>query len=541
MPAAPRPWLERARLPAAVGALSFVVGAWQPGPIVAVVDEELWLARSELFARALEDGRLSDMTAAGTIEGATMPGVTTMWLGTVARTVARTSHAVGLSSDPVDSMFGSAAGLRAAHLLMALVTAAAVALVVVLVRRLVGGPAAAVTGVLLAVEPFLASNGIVLHTDLLVALPFAVAFLALALACATVDLDGDEPPSRPSRRLLVLSGAATGLALLTKINAIALVPGLVPIGLWWLRSRRADGASELVSVLVRSALVWVAGLAGVVLLLWPALWLEPAVQRQAILDSFSLGRAGIDNFYRGEPTSAPGIDFYPVALAIRLSPWLVAAAFVGAAIGLRDRLRRPVTVCALLAPLPYLVAMSLANKKFDRYALPVVPFLALAAGIGLGLVWERWRARHPEVAPGLLRAAGTAGAVLLAVPVLVAAPYAHAWINPVVGTEQATEVITRGRGEGLEQAGQAILERERGRCDELEIAVQYRVPPAFPCGTLREPTPDVIGEVDYVVVYLNQRQRELDADVVRWAEVEGELVRTVSIDGVDHAWVYAMP
>ena len=57
----------------------------------------------------------------------------------------------------------------------------------------------------------------------------------------------------------------------------------------------------------------------------------------------------------------------------------------------------------------------------------------------------------------------------------------------------------------------------------------------------RETTPDVIGEVDYVVVYLNQRQRQLDAEVLRWAEEEGELVRTVSIDGVDHAWLYAMP
>jgi hypothetical protein len=125
--------------------------------------------------------------------------------------------------------------------------------------------------------------------------------------------------------------------------------------------------------------------------------------------------------------------------------------------------------------------------------------------------------------------------------VLVSAPYAHAWINPLVGTEQATEVINRGRGEGLEQIGQTILEREADRCSDIEIAVRYRVPPSFPCGTLRATTPDVVGDVDYVVVYLNQRQRELDTEVVRWAEEEGELVRTVSIDGVEHAWLYAMP
>jgi hypothetical protein len=54
------------------------------------------------------------------------------------------------------------------------------------------------------------------------------------------------------------------------------------------------------------------------------------------------------------------------------------------------------------------------------------------------------------------------------------------------------------------------------------------LPPAFPCGRLREPNRDAIDTVDYVVVYLNQRQRQVDTELVRWAEQVGQLVLEVS-------------
>jgi hypothetical protein len=519
-----------------VGGLALVAGAWQPGPLVAVADEQLWLARSQAFSAALVDGRLADLTSAGSADGATMPGVTTMWVGTLARAVGSIAHAVGVLDDPLPTLEGSAPGLRIAHLLMAALTAALVALTVVLVRRLAGTPSAAIVGVLLAVEPFLVSNGAVLHTDSLVALPALTAFLALALACRA----GPEPPRR-RLRWAALSGALMAAALLTKVSAIALLPGLVPLALWCAWARREQGAGVVVRRALPLAATWVLALLVTVAAAWPAAWLDPRTQLRAITDSVDLGVEGHINFFQGAVTFDPGPTFYPIALLVRLSPWLLLAGAVGLVVGLHERRTRALTACALLAPLPYLLSITLIDKKFDRYALPVVPFLVLVAGLGLGAAWQRWAAAPAQRRPVAIRAAGAVAAAALALPVLVASPHAHAWVNPVVGPERATEILLRGRGEGMELAGQEVAAREVGRCDEVRIAVGYVLPPVFPCGELVFPYLDPIGGVDYVVVYVNQRQRGLKARFIEWAETEGTLVLTAGFGGVDHVWLYQVP
>lgn len=515
--------------------LALLVGAWQPGPLVAVADEQLWLARSQAFSEALADGRLSDMTSAGSADGATMPGVTTMWVGTLARAVGSLAHAVGVLDDPLPTLVGSAAGLRIAHLLMAGLTAALIALSVVLVRRLAGSPSAAIVGVLLAVEPFLASNGAVLHTDSMVALPALAAFLALALACQP----GETPPRRG--RWAALSGLLVALALLTKVSAAALLPGLVPLVAWTAWSRRRLGLARLARRAAPLAGAWALALAATVAVAWPAAWLAPRAQLRGITDSVDLGVEGHINFFRGAVTFDPGPTFYPIALAVRLSPWLLAAGALGLALGLLERRTRVLTAAAALAPVPYLLSITLIDKKFDRYALPAVPFLVLIAGLGLGVAYQRWAAPSAGRRPVAARVGAVALAVALAAPVLVASPHAHAWVNPVVGQRRATEILLRGRGEGMELAGREVAKREAGRCDEVRIAVGYVLPPVFPCGELVFPYLDPIGSVDYVVVYLNQRQRGLKARLIEWAEAEGELVLTAGFGGVDHVWLYAVP
>lgn len=522
-------------LPASVGGFALLIGAWQPGPLVAVADEQLWLARSQAFSEALADGRLGDMTSAGSADGATMPGVTTMWIGTLARGVGVVAHGLGLTDDPMRTLAGSATGLRIAHLLMAAFTAALIALIVLLVRRLAGTPSAAIVGVLLAVEPFLVSNGTVLHTDSLVALPALAAFLALALACRP-----EEAPAHRAR-WAALSGLLMGLALLTKVSAAALLPGLVPLVAWAAWTRRHHGAAPLARRALPLAGAWLLTLSATVAVAWPAAWLAPRTQVRGITDSVDLGVEGHINFFRGAVTFDPGPAFYPVALAIRLSPWLLAAAAVGLALGLLERRTRALVAASLLAPLPYLLSITLIDKKFDRYALPAVPFLVLIAGLGLGVAYHRWAqgpvTRRP-VASGVV---AVALALALAAPVLIASPHAHAWVNPVVGPQRATEMLLRGRGEGMELAGREIAAREAGRCDQVRVAVGYVLPPVFPCGELVFPYLDPIGSVDYVVVYLNQRQRGLKADFIEWAETEGTLVLTVEFGGIDHVWLYEVP
>src|SRR4030095_8504497 len=77
-------------------------------------------------------------------------------------------------------------------------------------------------GALLASEPFLVAHGSILHTDELTALFGTAAILALLLALA---IPGPAVVAR-RRAVAVLGGALLGGALLTKLSALALLPGL---------------------------------------------------------------------------------------------------------------------------------------------------------------------------------------------------------------------------------------------------------------------------------------------------------------------------
>src|SRR5690606_25752251 len=84
--------------------------------------------------------------------------------------------------------------------------------------------------------------------------------------------------------------------------------------------------------------------------------------------------------------------FYPLNLLLRLSP-IVFAGLMLAAVLLcfyvwRYRRLPPLPVWLfVLWPLLFIGVISLAAKKFDRYALPAVPALILLAALG----WQQLR------------------------------------------------------------------------------------------------------------------------------------------------------
>ena len=84
---------------------------------------------------------------------------------------------------------------------------------------------------------------------------------------------------------------------------------------------------------------------------------------------------------------------------------LLALAVGGIVLALHRR--RPIDLIVLAFPLPYFVIISTWSSRFERYAMPLLPFLALAAAACLAaLVWgvagrAGWRPRTAAVALGL--------------------------------------------------------------------------------------------------------------------------------------------
>jgi hypothetical protein len=205
-------------------------------------------------------------------------------------------------------------------------------------------------------------------------------------------------------------------------------------------------------------------------------------------------------------------------------------------------------VLALLALFAVLMitALSVLPKKFDRYALPAFPALAIIAAAGLCWATERvtsgWRRvagvlRQPRPAVGWTLL--TAG---LGVNLLWYHPYELAYYNPVLGGGAvAQRVLPVGWGEGYELAGAYIAAQADG-C-ERPVAVWYRVlVERFTCADLIPMREFAAGaDAGYVILYIDQRQRSYYPEAL--ARLAGTLgpLHTVRIHGIDYAQIYQLP
>ena len=131
-----------------------------------------------------------------------------------------------------------------------------------------------------------------------------------------------------------------------------------------------------------------------------------------------------------------------------------------------------------------------------------------------------------------MTAGGGALAAALAAYSLSVAPWGLAYYNPALGGgDTAVDTVLVGWWEGLEQVGQVIAERERGRCDDVNIQGPG-TSLVYPCGRVRGR-----GEADYVVLYVNAWQRwpaesqELAADRPLLATVRERGITYVELYG----------
>lgn len=230
-------------------------------------------------------------------------------------------------------------------------------------RRLDGGAAAAAAVFAAALTPVLTSNLALVTTDGLPAVLFAAAFWVL---------------SRPgrSRAVWAAAGAATGLAMAGKFSMAflgVLVPALV------LAERRLKGERLLAREGVVGLALWAGAAALAVLLVYRVgqvgLFLEGLRETTARLDQ---GRA---SYLLGEHSVRGTLAYFPAALFAKTPLALLLLAGRGAWLARRREPREE--RLWLLAPPAAFFALALTAKVQIgvRHLLPVMPFLALWAGL----------------------------------------------------------------------------------------------------------------------------------------------------------------
>ncbi|MBK6767753.1 MAG: phospholipid carrier-dependent glycosyltransferase [Ardenticatenales bacterium] len=491
-------------------------------------DEPTWAERSTAFLHALESGDL-----ARTFQRE-HPGVVTMWAGAAALAMSEpASSAVDDQDAPLNPM-------RAA---LALLTALAIALAWWLARPLVGPTTATTAAAILAFDPYLLAHSRVLHLDAVAALLALVAVLCLARWV-------DVAPPAPSKRWLIATGIATGLAVVEKspmlvlgafVAAVITVRIVVDVVRGRSRTRVGDGLVRWldagVVVAVAAAVTYVA--------VWPAMWVAPVetFRRMLAYAAEGAGQAREAVFLAGRVSPDPGIGLYLAAIPWRMTPLSLVGALVGVGVAVREARRGRWTASVLLAwAVVFVLAMGAGAKKFERYMLPSLPALDVVAAVGLVAVVDaarRWRAGVGR-RRGVVGDVGILAALVVAQAVVVVAhhPYYLAWYNPLLGGgPAAARVLPVGWGEGSDLVVDWLNDQRTGDGLTVATASDTMIAHRF---SGRIVSPKKWREADWLVVMIDDRQIGEPEEIL--SAVEGRPpTHVVRLNGIDYAWIWARP
>ncbi len=469
-------------------------------------DEAHWFHRSAKFAQALLAGDARHTYQTG------HPGVTTMWASALGMGLAQ-AQALDDANLTLRSDDGREAFIRARQA-MGLVQTALLAVIVLLTIRLFTPLVGLLAGILLALDPWLVAHSRILHLDGLLAALIAISALTCLIRWQRAGGPG----------YLLLAGLASGLAVLTKSSALVLLPPIILLAAAGAgRSGRAAPRALLAELVV---LVTVAALTSV--LLWPAAQHDPVgIGRRVVSFGRAAGGEPHRSFLLGQQSTDPGPAFYLLTLAYRLSPLVVLGVVLWTIFRRRGErsLRADGTTWLLAGAVLVVVLMSLSPKKQDRYVLPAVPFLAVAAAGGYQRLWIALP--HPAPRLALL------GVVALSQLILCASarPYFFTYYSPLLGGLQTAQyAVPVGWGEGLEPV--ALYLNREAATHKVRVAVPEGVFAAFKAQTDARPVTWKQAEHTYTLTYINGVQRGLEPPP------RSRLLLTVQIEGVDYARLY---
>jgi hypothetical protein len=491
-------------------------------------DELTWVYRSIHFREALIDGRWRDTLVAG------HPGVTTSWLGALgisAQLVIRPADReiygwltklAWMSPDLIPAFPRLATFLTAGRLAVALLCSLGVLGLYFLARPLFGQRGATLAAFMLAFDPFLSGLSGLLHVDGL-----AATFTILSLLVLM---------GRPkSWRSSAAAGLLSALAALTKSPTLLLVPFSALVLL--IRSVRAPadgtGQGDRLQAFLRYGSIWLAAFLLTAILILPALWVAPADFIKTITSSVNRHATGAlrPTFFMGQVAFEHGPHFYPVVLAFRLGPLVT----IGLLLALwpvaegRKLSRSNAVPILLLWVFLFVLLITPAAKKFDRYVLPAVPALILIAAAG----WERLLSLRPRFSQFPIPHALV---LLQALFLILVVPYPLLAYNPLLGgSAVASRVLSVGWGEGISAAARWLAEQPEAAETTATATNPLALASFFPGETLPF-EPEFIPQAEVIILDANSRQLDPE-DFERWT-ADASLIHTVELGGLEAAWVY---
>ncbi len=474
-------------------------------------DEENWMMRSNEFYAKL---------AAGDISGTFLtshPGATGMWIMGAGIVVKEKISGVELDDNNVIGF------RKAATVPVAIVVSGLIGLVAYLLSQIWGKEMAWLAGIMLALEPYVVGMSMVAHLDMLQAMLMLTSLLWFI-----------QFRRRRKTGYLITSAVFAGAALGVKM---VLAFWLGPVaGLMWMIDLYWERGKNWKRVLGEMAM-WGVIAVVVLVILWPTMLTRKDFQlgyiakdTQTVLEDEHVALEISD-----EPISPA--SFYVRTVLGRVTPWvqilsIAAVVYVlYAAVKRRDKGAQTM-VWMIVYAVGFLVLISLAAKKGDRYAMPALVIGPILSGwmLAQGMTWWHSKKRDKLILIGLV-------VILAGVTWWRWAPYAIAYNNPIFPNVRS--LSQQGWGEGLDLAADWLNENPLG--DKLTVASWYpNVMRPYFQGKVFSLSARDDYRVGYIITYRNMGGRALDDQASNVLdEVKDKTpVHTVSIHGVPYAWIY---
>jgi 4-amino-4-deoxy-L-arabinose transferase-like glycosyltransferase len=446
--------------------------------------------------------------------------------------------------------------LSVARFPVVLITSLGIVLMFFLMRGLVPEKTAFLASVLIALDPYYLAHSRFIHLDALV-----TTFIALSLLSFLVWV------RQPQKTVfLVMTGGFLGFALLTKQPAECLIPFFLLALIIWqfvisyssvrnLKTTCRDCFSVPFFKSILKPFLLILVIAGVLFVLfWPVMWVAPITTVQKL-------EAGLENvvenphkwmgYFLGVVTTTDnyGPLFYTVVLFMKLTPITLAFFFIGILGSLyvfwksKFSDKNLTAIFLLLFIALFYLLMTIGEKKFDRYLLPIFPCIDILAAIGIcscyTFIASRVRRTGNWRSPGILSGDRVYGVLVILVIVLQVAlivpvaPYFLSYSNPVVlgGPHHAPEYLLVGWGEGQDLAA-AYLNNKTG-AEHLKVFVQYAGFAQYFKGT----TTKNLASADYIVFYSCAVQRHYNEDV--WDLYRNETPeKVIVLNNIEYCWIY---
>ncbi len=536
------------------------------GGFLTVDEATTWVPNSYRFLRVLQSGDYAATPFMG------HPAITTMWLGSAGVVLHRTLFELGILHVETYPL-----ALALNRLPIALVNALGVLLGYKLLRRVFTPNVAALAAFFWATDPFILAFSRVIHMDVLMG-----TFTTLSILAAWYVWHDSEPKAR-RWAWLVFSGICAGLAILSKLPGIILyaMMGMMWLMHYWGRET-GDGRPGTAVSGPRSpvsgprslviVLLWGIISVATIVALWPTFWVDPMRVYQAVRYGVHVEGGSphlMGNFFLGQENPAPGLLFYPVALAMRTTPWsLVGLLLLPWVMLPHKRHIRPagsqpqqaqgthsehetgwvfsadtarfVATLSVFITL-FIAGISLFPLKMNRYLVPIFPAVNILAAFGLIGSMHAMRI-HTK---GLLTYALCVALMLISLGnALWWHPYSIAYFNPLLGGARAgARTFMIGWGEGTRQVAEWLNARPDSKSVVTVSRLNDLLNPYLDeyVHARRDDDGQLPEKAGYLMVYYRHAQWGQLPAPYNWYHGHAVPLYKVTIHGVDYAWIYQVP